>query len=140
MKSHLDATVRGMGLLAAALLLAACSSGASKGPEGPAVGSTVQSSAAAGPIAIKETEFAIGPANVTSTGGIVTFQVTNAGAIEHDFTIRDKAGTTVGQIPILAVSESKPLRVTLAAGTYQMICTLPGHATAGMMGEITVSP
>jgi uncharacterized cupredoxin-like copper-binding protein len=30
--------------------------------------------------------------------------------------------------------------VTLTAGTWRLLCTLPGHADAGMQATLTVTP
>jgi len=35
---------------------------------------------------------------------------------------------------------SKTLDVTLAAGSYLLICNVPGHYAAGMVTPLTVTP
>ena len=64
--------------------------------------------------------------------GRVLFTVVNRGKIAHDFSIN---GTTT---PLLAPGKRAELTVTLAAGKFFYLCTVPGHANAGMKGTLTV--
>jgi uncharacterized cupredoxin-like copper-binding protein len=68
----------------------------------------------------------------TVTKGKVTFKVTNKGALEHDFKIGGKV------TPKLAPGKTVSLTVTLKKGKAPYLCTVPGHAAAGMKGVITV--
>jgi len=61
--------------------------------------------------------------------GKVKFVVTNKDSTRHDFKIAGK------KTPLLGKNQSKPLTVTLAKGKkYTYICTVLGHAAAGMKG------
>jgi uncharacterized cupredoxin-like copper-binding protein len=64
--------------------------------------------------------------------GAVTFKVTNKGVSPHDFKIAGKKSAMVrpGKTVVLAV--------TLKKGKAAYLCTLPGHAAAGMKGTLTV--
>jgi uncharacterized cupredoxin-like copper-binding protein len=64
--------------------------------------------------------------------GAVTFKVTNKGKSTHDFKIVGKKTT------LLAPGKSATLAVTLKAGKAPFLCTVPGHAAAGMKGALTV--
>lgn len=65
--------------------------------------------------------------------GPLTFKVTNKGAIAHDFKLAGKKTVK------LAKGKSATLRVTIAKpGRYAYLCTLPGHAAAGMKGVLVV--
>ena len=64
----------------------------------------------------------------------VTITATNNGALPHTFTITDVADT--GEVP---AGESGTVTVNLPAGEYEFICTVPGHADAGMVGTLTVN-
>lgn len=64
----------------------------------------------------------------------ITITVTNDGDIQHDFKIVD---TDFGT-ELLASGASEDLVVNLPAGEYTFICTVEGHAAAGMTGTITV--
>ena len=73
---------------------------------------------------------ATGSASVPA--GAVTFKVTNKGTSPHDFKIAGKKSAIVrpGKTAVLAV--------TLKKGKAAYLCTLPGHAAAGMKGTLTV--
>ena len=64
--------------------------------------------------------------------GVVTFKVTNKGTSTHDFKIAGKKSAT------LRPGKSAVLAVTLKKGKAAYLCTLPGHAAAGMKGTLTV--
>ena len=65
--------------------------------------------------------------------GTVVFNVTNKGSVSHDFKI---AGKTTKQ---LVPGKSATLTVKISkAGKVPFLCTLPGHAAAGMKGTLTV--
>jgi nitrite reductase (NO-forming) len=78
--------------------------------------------------------------------GPVTFKVTNKGAITHDFKIctnpvaTSKANSCVGKVTKrLKAGQTATLTVTLKkAGKYEFLCTVPGHANAGMKGLLGV--
>ena len=77
-----------------------------------------------------ELKFTVLPKTVTK--GTVTFKVTNRGALSHDFKIGGKV------TPLLKPGKTATLKVTLKAGKAKYLCTVPGHAAAGMRGVITV--
>ncbi len=65
--------------------------------------------------------------------GTVTFVFKNVGHVEHDFHISGK--TT----PLIQPGKSAKLAVTFKkAGKFSYLCTVPGHAAAGMKGVFTV--
>jgi uncharacterized cupredoxin-like copper-binding protein len=64
--------------------------------------------------------------------GTVTFKVTNKGKSPHDFKISGKKTAT------LTPGKTATLKVTLKAGKASYLCTVPGHAAAGMKGTLTV--
>ena len=66
--------------------------------------------------------------------GTVTFKVHNDGQSEHDFRIEGKGTATLE--PGASESLSVPL---LTPGKYLFLCTIPGHAAAGMKGTLTVT-
>ena len=68
-----------------------------------------------------------------SAKGIVTFKVTNKGALEHDFKISGKVTKK------LKPGTTATLKITFKkGGKFPYLCTLPGHAAAGMKGTFTV--
>jgi nitrite reductase (NO-forming) len=68
-----------------------------------------------------------------ATPGKVTFVFKNTGHILHDFSINGKKTplTSPGKTATLAVTFKKK-------GKFTYICTVPGHAAAGMKGVFTV--
>ena len=69
----------------------------------------------------------------TAKAGTVSFVVTNKGKLSHDFKIAGK------KTPLLSAGKSATLTVTLKKGKYGYMCTVPGHAAAGMKGTFVVS-
>ena len=65
--------------------------------------------------------------------GTVTFNFTNTGTVAHDFKIDGKTTPLVqpGHTAKLVVRFKK-------AGKFSYLCTVPGHAAAGMRGVFTV--
>jgi plastocyanin len=97
------------------------------GAKGP--GGTLQLAADPTAIAFDKTE-------LTSKPGEVTIDFTNPAAIEHDVAI-EQNGEEIAKSAL--ISEGKTSVTTdLAPGTYTYICTVPGHAEAGMEGTLTV--
>jgi uncharacterized cupredoxin-like copper-binding protein len=65
--------------------------------------------------------------------GTVTFSFRNAGTTAHDFRIGGK------QTPMTRPGKTARLKVTFhKKGRFTYICTVPGHAAAGMKGVFTV--
>jgi uncharacterized cupredoxin-like copper-binding protein len=95
--------------------------------------------AVAGPTATTVTVTAGKPSELKFTlskksvaAGAVTFKVTNKGKSTHDFKISGK------KTKLLAAGKSATLKVTLKKGKAAFLCTVPGHAAAGMKGTVTV--
>ena len=82
----------------------------------------------------KPTEFGFKLSKLKVPKGTVTFKVTNAGAIPHDFKIAGKKTKSLnsGQSQSIVVKFTK-------AGKQAFLCTLPSHAVAGMKGTLTVT-
>jgi uncharacterized cupredoxin-like copper-binding protein len=65
--------------------------------------------------------------------GQTTFVVTNKGTLQHDFRIAGK------KTPLISKGKKAVLKVTFTkAGKYPYLCTVAGHAAAGMRGTLTV--
>ncbi len=80
-------------------------------------------------------DFTISPTPVFITEGQATnLTVTNTGAAPHDFTVPDldiRIVVAPGET-VLAGIDAQP------AGTYDTLCTIPGHASLGMVGRFVV--
>ena len=65
--------------------------------------------------------------------GTVTFLFQNVGHVTHDFSIDGK------QTPLIQPGQTAKLAVAFTKnGKYPYLCTVPGHAEAGMKGVFTV--
>lgn len=79
-------------------------------------------------------EFRFKLSAVTVSTGVVTFVVRNDGQLPHDFQIAGKRTT------LIQPGKSQTLKVTFAkAGAYPYLCTVSGHAAAGMKGTLRVN-
>jgi uncharacterized cupredoxin-like copper-binding protein len=82
----------------------------------------------------KPAEFHFGLTKQTVPKGTVTFLVVNKGNVPHDFKINGH------KTKLLTPGQAQTLKVTfLKAGKYPFLCTVTGHAAAGMKGTFTVS-
>ena len=71
---------------------------------------------------------------VSAKPGPVTFAVKNIGHVAHDFRIDGK------QTPLIEPGKTAQLAVSFSkSGKYPYLCTVPGHAAAGMKGLIKVT-
>jgi uncharacterized cupredoxin-like copper-binding protein len=65
--------------------------------------------------------------------GKVTFVFKNVGSVLHDFMVGGK------KTPLIQPGKTAKLLVTFKKkGKYTFLCTVPGHASAGMKGVFTV--
>jgi uncharacterized cupredoxin-like copper-binding protein len=65
--------------------------------------------------------------------GTVVFKLVNKGALPHNFKIGGKKSLMIGK------GKTGTLRVTLSKGSKAYLCTVPGHAVAGMKGTLKVT-
>jgi plastocyanin len=108
--------------------------GESEGGEGEAeekAGASTTLQLAADPTALlfDKTELAAKP-------GKVTIDFDNPSAIPHNVVIEKDGEELAGFEPIAESKES--VSADLEAGTYTFLCTVPGHAPAGMEGTLEV--
>lgn len=74
------------------------------------------------------------PGARTGTTGTTVFKFTNKGRTAHDFKIAGK------KTPVIGPGKSATLRVRFTRpGNYPFICTVAGHAAAGMKGTFKVA-
>jgi uncharacterized cupredoxin-like copper-binding protein len=95
----------------------------------PAFASTAHTGrASATAVKVTATEFKFVLSTKSATHGSVTFTLVNKGKLAHDFKIAGK------KTALISPGKSGKLTVTLKAGKYPYVCTVPGHAQAGMKG------
>ena len=98
-----------------------------------AVAVATQSSFGADRVNVTGRDFSFSLSKRTVNAGSVTFRFTNRGNQRHDFKIAGR------KTPVIGEGRSSTLRVTLRSGrSYRYICTVPGHASAGMKGTLRV--
>ena len=111
------------------MILAACNGGGNSTPA-PASGKTFN---------VDETEFAYSPnAFNASVGQPITFKITNKGTVDHTFVILGLDGKEAAKTNVKAGATETLQYTPTAAGTYPIVCDLPGHKEAGMQGTLTV--
>jgi uncharacterized cupredoxin-like copper-binding protein len=96
--------------------------------------STSSSAAAPTKVTVTMTEFKFKLSKTSVKVGTVIFTVVNKGKVAHDFKINGK------KTPKLAPGKSAKLTVKFTKkGKFAYICTVSGHAAAGMKGKLTVA-
>jgi uncharacterized cupredoxin-like copper-binding protein len=102
-------------------------------------------------ISIEMNEFMFSPKEMAVfSGQETTLELTNSGAVEHKFTILKKGVVArtpfdrekqAGDILVeftLNAGKNDTFKFTLPEpGEYAIICNIPGHMEAGMVGKIT---
>lgn len=79
-------------------------------------------------------EFAISPKAVSVAAG-ASLTVANHGTVEHNLAVKGTSYKTA----MIAPGSSAPLDLRgLKPGAYTIMCEVPGHASAGMTGTLTV--
>jgi|SRR5690349_11942205 len=114
-------------------------SGAPVEPEGeesskPATGS--KGAATTLQLSASPTKIAFDTTKLNAQAGGVTIDFTNPSALEHDVAI-EQNGKQIAISETIAEGETS-VTADLEPGTYTFLCTVPGHAEAGMQGTLTV--
>jgi len=133
----------GIGALFVVVTAASC------GPDGPDAAGSSESGSAQGAgdgaatngggvtdivpgdeVAFIATEFAFAPADLMATAGSYTGVLVNDGSIEHDIKFDN------GDAIVVAAGETTEFDFDVPAEGIRYICSIPGHADAGMEGII----
>ena len=93
----------------------------------------------AGSIKVVLADFSFTPSDIQAQAGSREFYLVNEGKSSHDMTITDSSGKQLARSELVQPGNSGTLQVTLSAGTYNVFCSQPGHADAGMKATLTVS-
>ena len=112
--------------------LAGCGGGGSKKQAAAAPaggGKTIQ---------VKETEYKLTPSSLTvSKPGTVTFDVTNAGTIDHALEVEGNG--VEEKTSTISPGSSAKLTVDLSkGGSYEVYCPIDGHRSMGMEAKLVV--
>jgi uncharacterized cupredoxin-like copper-binding protein len=115
------------------MIVAACAAVLAPGAGSALAAPAAHTASKATTVTVAASEFKFKLSKTSAPKGSVTFVVTNKGKIVHDFKIDGKA------TPRLKPGKSAKLVVKFAkAGKFAFLCTVPGHAAAGMKGTFTV--
>jgi uncharacterized cupredoxin-like copper-binding protein len=102
---------------------------------------------------VRMSEYAFDPQEAVAAAGRVTISAPNDGKLVHELVLLKtdadpaalpmKGGevdesTAVGEIADVKAGATKKTTLKLAAGTYVMVCALPGHYQQGMFGTLIV--
>ncbi len=110
---------------------AATSSAAPAAPSSAPGGST----AVAGTVELTAFDLGFTPKAVTvAAAGRYAFTLKNTGAMTHDLTFAD--GSTTGPVD---AGKSATVEVNVPAAGIAFLCSVPGHAAAGMTGTVAVT-
>jgi glucose/arabinose dehydrogenase/plastocyanin len=87
-------------------------------------------------INISLTEWKVGPSRTRAPAGTIRFDSENIGATAHALRVVgngiDKSTESFGP------GQGRSLEINLPAGTYQLVCPIPGHEAQGMTATLTV--
>ncbi|HKF84001.1 MAG TPA: plastocyanin/azurin family copper-binding protein [Solirubrobacterales bacterium] len=109
---------------------AAGKGGVTKGQEGGGEASTTLD------LAAEPTALAFDKTELSAKAGKVTIDFDNPSAIPHNVVIEEAGEELAGFEPIAEAKEA--VTAELEPGTYTFLCTVPGHAEAGMEGSLVV--
>jgi uncharacterized cupredoxin-like copper-binding protein len=116
------------------MIVAACAAVLVPGAGSALAAAGHHSAKSATSITVAATEFKFKLSKTSAPKGKVTFVVSNKGKAPHDFKINGK------KTPLIQPGKKATLIVSFAkAGKFPYLCTVPGHAAAGMKGTFTVS-
>ena len=131
--------LRALILAAAVVLTTACGATVSTG--GP--GASVAIPAPASPAGAQQVTLTVGNAMyfapsslVVRAGQPVELALRNEGGIPHDFTLAEGASRAV-KIEAQGGHTARGMFTIDTPGTYAFVCSVPGHAQAGMRGTVT---
>ncbi|MDR5683200.1 MAG: cupredoxin domain-containing protein [Armatimonadota bacterium] len=118
----------------AATGLAGCAPRAASPPVGPAAQTQV--------VRLVMRDFGFEPNVVRVKADGVQFELVNEGAVEHDFAIPALAGHGAAQHKqhLVRPGQTGTVELDLPVGTYEAVCTVPGHKEAGMRMQVEAPP
>lgn len=88
------------------------------------------------PVEVEAVDLAFRPGRIEATAGeAITIDLTNTGRVLHDFSIPELGFRLVAG----AGETARGSLVVDEPGEYRFLCTVPGHADAGMVGVLAVT-
>lgn len=74
----------------------------------------------------------------TASGGSLDLLSLNKASIKHNIALEDSKGKLLGEGAKVSGGGTSKVTTSVKPGTYEFLCTVPGHAEAGMKGTLTV--
>lgn len=76
----------------------------------------------------------------TAPPGKLELVMPNPSSLPHDIALKadEGKGPELGKGPVVTKGGKSTFKVTVKPGSYQFLCTVPGHAAGGMTGILTV--
>lgn len=74
--------------------------------------------------------------NAQAPPGALTINSKNASTVQHNIAVQGNGVNELG--PVVSGGGTSTIKVDVKAGEYPFLCTVPGHAAAGMKGTLTV--
>jgi mono/diheme cytochrome c family protein len=76
----------------------------------------------------------------TAPAGSLELVMPNPSTLPHDIALKadEGKGPELGKGPVVTKGGKSTVKVTVKPGSYQFLCTVPGHAAGGMTGILTV--
>ena len=114
----------------------------------PAAGGSVATGGTATTINATEKDFAITLDKTSVPAGPVTFSFRNAGPSPHNVAAvagngasqqQGLTGTIIKASENVDANQTGSVTIPLSPGTYQIICSVPGHLQLGMITKLTVT-
>lgn len=90
-------------------------------------------------IAISLQEWQLDPSQLTLSAGTYTFEASNDGTMPHGFALVGEGVDAATPDLSFSPGGQQSFTVELTPGTYELLCPVPGHKEAGMVGTLTVA-
>ena len=116
----------------------AATSSASEAPTSDSAAPTSADAAEGETVTVTTIDFDFELSEDTYSAGTYTFEVTNTGAMPHNFAV-ERDGQRVGGTEVLQPGGTATLEVTLEEGDYFFYCEVGQHRANGMEVPVTVS-
>jgi uncharacterized cupredoxin-like copper-binding protein len=131
--------IRMPGLLISAGVAGLLAVGACSSASGNSGGGGSSDSVPAGALVVEALDIKFDKKDYDASAGEVPIAYESKGQIVHTLLVLDQDNTQIGSTLRVEPGQTKVETFDLPAGTYELICDIPGHAAAGMKATLTVS-
>lgn len=128
--------ITGVALATLAIVAAGCA----RGTPTPPVAAPPAGQEAASRVEVTMRDFAFVRRTIRVKAGTVEFVLRNEGGVEHDFAIPSLEAHDAHDQHLVGPGRTLTVSLDLRPGTYEAVCTVPGHKEAGMVAVVEVVP